>query len=79
MLIFLEFFYIQNLVGQAYDGVSAMSGSERGVQNLLRKEISTIEVGIFVPHEHCPPHQLNSIFCLRTQWKRMHLLEYYFF
>ena len=38
-----------------------MSGSEGGVQNLLRKAISTKEREAFTPYVHCPTHQLNAV------------------
>lgn len=52
---------VSNLVGQAYDVASVMSGSEGGVQNLLSEAISTKEQEAVAPYVHCPTHQLNVV------------------
>lgn len=50
----------QNLVGQAYDGASVMSGGKNGVHCKLREAISK-DKPVFAPYVHCPPHQLNLV------------------
>lgn len=44
---------IENLIGQGYDGVSAISGLYSGVQNYIRDEIPQ---ALYV---HCAAHSLN--------------------
>lgn len=46
---------MNNLVGQGYDGCSAMAGKENGVQTRIRKEFKR---AIFV---HCASHRLNLV------------------
>ncbi|XP_066952484.1 zinc finger MYM-type protein 1-like [Macrobrachium rosenbergii] len=53
----------RNCVGQTYDGASVMSGVNRGVQQLVREELTPQAVYI-----HCYNHRLNLIIvdCVRS-------------
>lgn len=53
----LEYKY---LTGQAYDGASVMSGSQGGLQAVMKERLKT-KGNTFIPYVHCPPHQLNLV------------------